>query len=100
MKWAGSKRTYNGERDEVAGDGEGADLTLVASLVATPHLPGGRVASRSSFMLCSWDWVRFPSSFQHNIEGKNVWPWGIKSPALILNVAVLFIGTTGVFTDN
>jgi hypothetical protein len=33
MKRAGSKRTYNSERDEVAGDGEGADLTLVASLV-------------------------------------------------------------------
>ncbi len=42
MKHAGTKRTYNGKRDEVAGDGEGADLTLVASLIATPHLPGGR----------------------------------------------------------
>jgi hypothetical protein len=41
MKRAGCKRTYNGERDEVAGDGEGADLTLVASLIATPHLPMG-----------------------------------------------------------
>jgi hypothetical protein len=39
MKRAGSKRTYNGERDEVAGDGEGADLTLVASLVAILRKP-------------------------------------------------------------
>ncbi len=37
MKRAGPKRTYNGERDEVAGDREGADLTLVASLVTTPQ---------------------------------------------------------------
>jgi hypothetical protein len=71
MKRAGSKRTYNGERDEVAGDGEGADLTLVASLVATPHLPmGERVASRSSLMLSSCDWVRFPTPFQHTVLWK------------------------------
>ena len=100
MKRAGSKRTYNGERDEVAGDREGADLTLVASLVATPHLPGGRVASRSSFMLCLWDWVRFPTSPQHTLEGKSVCPLGTKSSDLIQNMRVLFIGTTGVFTDN
>ncbi len=42
MKRAGSKRTYNGERDEVAGDGEGADLTLVASLVTAPQTSGGK----------------------------------------------------------
>jgi hypothetical protein len=41
MKRAGIKRTYNGECDEVAGDGEGADLTLVASLVTTLYLPRG-----------------------------------------------------------
>jgi hypothetical protein len=41
MKCAGSKRTYNGERDEVAGDGEGADLTLVVTLVTTPQTSGG-----------------------------------------------------------
>jgi hypothetical protein len=92
MKRAGSKRTYNGERDEVAGDGEGADLTLVASLITTPHLPGGeRVASRSSFMLCSWDWVRFPSAFQYTLEGKMFVPEAQKSPALILNMRVLQI---------
>ncbi len=41
MKRAGAKRTYNGERDKIAGDGEGADLTLVASLVTTPQTSGG-----------------------------------------------------------
>jgi hypothetical protein len=61
MKRAGSKRTYDGERDEVAGDGEGADLTLVATLVATPHLPGGERSK--PVILSSWDWVQFPSSF-------------------------------------
>jgi hypothetical protein len=75
MKRAGCKRTYNGERDEVAGDGEGADLTLVASLIATPHLPGRRSSKPVIlYVVCLWDWVRFPSSFQHTLAGKNVCP--------------------------